>query len=115
MSVFDFFLSNDKKTQTKTLPREDKFNFSNSQNEGGVSSGAMNVIIPKSFDDVAKIIDVLVLGKPAIVKIKDLQAADAQRVIDFLSGAIYALHGGVYTLDKDNALYLFSINGVDVK
>ena len=111
MGVFNFFLDEDKKKQpSKKAVKEEGFNFNN-QNGNGASS--MDVFFPKSYDDVSAIINVLSLGKPAVVNIKGLSESVAQRVIDLLSGAIYALKGGLCQLDQ--GLYLFSTNGVTVK
>ena len=61
---------------------------------------------PRSFDDVAQIIDLLKSGKPAIVRLSAVGEKTAQRVIDLLSGAAYALNGNVCELEKD--VYLFT-------
>ncbi len=112
MGVFNFFLDEDKKKQPSKKPvKEEVFNFNNQNGSNGASS--MDVFFPKSYDDVSAIINVLSLGKPAVVNIKGLSEGVAQRVIDLLSGAIYALKGGLCQLDQ--GLYLFSTNGVSVK
>ena len=117
MSLFDFFVSSDKKpvkTKGRQQPQQQQqaFNYTNAQSDSAKSS-AMNVFFPKSFDDVSTIIEVLSMGKPAVVNIKDCREISTQRVIDILSGAIFALHGGVCTLD--DGVYLFSLNGVTVQ
>ena len=45
------------------------------------------------------------MGKPVIVNLKDLKDSTAQRVLDILCGAIYALKGGLCELaDLENSV-----------
>lgn len=117
MRPFDFFISSEKKKQTTKQPSAPRqpsgaVNFTGNQSTAP-SSSAMDVFFPKSYEEVSRIIDVLSLGKPALVNVKDLKDTTCQRVLDLLSGAIYALHGGFCELDK--GIYIFSTNGVAVK
>ena len=68
---------------------------------------------PKSYDEVASIIDLLASGEPAIVSLSSVGDATAQRVIDLLSGATYAIGGNLSKLDND--LYVFTPSGVKTK
>lgn len=72
----------------------------------------ITIFHPRSFDDVASIIDLLCEGKPAIVHLNEVSAATAQRVTDLLSGAVYAINGNMCELEKD--IYIFTPNGVKV-
>lgn len=65
---------------------------------------------PTSFEDVAEIIDNLLEGKPVIVNLTEVRENTAQRVVDLLSGAIYAINGNLCELQKD--VYIFTPNGV---
>ena len=60
--------------------------------------GTIKNFAPSSFDDVAKIIDHLLLGQPAIVHLTAVRETTAQRVIDILTGAIYAINGNLSEL-----------------
>ena len=64
---------------------------------------------PKSYDDVSTIIDYFITKKPAIVCLNELKDTTRQRVVDLLSGAIYALGGNVAPLE--NEAYLFTPKG----
>lgn len=68
---------------------------------------------PRSFADVEEIIDRLKDRLTVIVYVNELGAATAARVTDILSGAIYALGGGMAELQKD--IYIFNPDGVDAK
>ena len=61
---------------------------------------------PRSFDDVAKIIDVLLSGDPVIINVTALENRTAQRVLDLMSGALYAINGNMCELEKE--VYLFT-------
>ena len=56
---------------------------------------AMKMIVyhPVSYEDAQNIIDNLKARKPVIVNMEELDVAAAQRILDFISGAIYALSG----------------------
>ena len=76
-------------------------------------SAPMEVFKPMSFNDVEKIIDTLRMGKNAIVHLEYLKPATALRVLDMLSGAVYALKGGLYEIQKNT--YMFSPAGLTVR
>ena len=73
----------------------------------------MAVFSPSAFSDVESIIDAMKLGKNAVVHLTELKTETAIRVLDMLSGAIYALGGGVYEMSKN--VFMFSPSGVEVK
>ncbi|MBQ3220306.1 MAG: cell division protein SepF [Clostridia bacterium] len=106
MGIFDFFSK--KKTADKNVAQ----NKGQQNQNSGLYSQSSNIEIfkPRSFDDVAKIIDTLLSGRPAIVHLLEVRETTAQRVVDLLSGAVYAINGGVSELQKD--IYIFTPNGV---
>ena len=53
----------------------------------------LRMATPRSIDDVKGIINVLQGGDPVIVDCSRINERDSQRVIDFLSGAVFALGG----------------------
>lgn len=82
--------------------------------EGG-DSGANNVTImsPKDYVDVKHLIDNLRLKQAVIVDLIKIEAKDGQRVLDFLSGAIYALGGSQQRISQ--SIFLFTPGGVAIK
>ena len=65
------------------------------QNTSGANlpiSGGMKMIVyhPVSYEDTQSIIDNLKNRKPVIVNMEELELDTAQRILDFLSGAVYA-------------------------
>lgn len=76
-------------------------------------NGPLTVFHPKSFKDVENIISTLKKGQQAIVYLNELTTATGYRVLDMLSGAVFALDGGVYELE--NNVFIFTPNGINVK
>ena len=88
----------------------------NEQQMGASSMSAdavrMVVFQPQTYEDTQTIIDNLKSRKPVIVNLESLNADVAQRVLDFISGAIYALDGSVRKVSK--GIFLLAPNGVDI-
>ena len=105
MGIFDFFTKETNKPKSAKQPPIGK-----PINSRDTNGGAMQVFHPRSFDDLQKIIETLKNNQPAIVYLKNLRHEDAQRALDMLSGAIFALDGGVMPIEKD--IYIFTLDGV---
>ncbi len=67
---------------------------------------------PKSFDDVESAISMLRDQHTIIVYLDKLKAEDAQRVLDLLSGAVFALNGNVFEMQKD--IFMMTSSNVDI-
>ncbi|MFA5757804.1 MAG: cell division protein SepF [Clostridia bacterium] len=81
---------------------------------GGYAGAGRNVIVyaPHSQRDVQLLVDYLRKKEPAIVNLGGLNDADAQRIIDFISGSIYALKGSIHPIMGD--LYLIAPEGTNI-
>ncbi|MEX1377637.1 MAG: cell division protein SepF [Eubacteriales bacterium] len=77
-------------------------------------SGFVRMVVfqPQTYDDTQTIIDNLKTGKPVIVNLETLNPDIAQRVLDFIGGAIYALDGNVRKVSK--GIFLLAPEGVDI-
>lgn len=53
------------------------------------------VLQPTSYNDSQDIADHLKSKKPVVVNLERLEKADARKMVDFLSGAVYALDGSM--------------------
>lgn len=73
-----------------------------------------NVLVyePTNYNDVQTLIDYLKRKEPAIINLDGVEPATAQRVLDFTSGAIYALNGSVLRISGN--IFLLSPEGVGV-
>lgn len=108
MGIFDLFGNENKIKKEKV---ESRFSLVEKEKKEE-SKGPVSIFSPTSYDDVGKIIDALKSNKTAIVHLTELKAETAIRVIDMLSGAIYALGGGVYEMEKN--IFMFSPSGIEV-
>lgn len=60
----------------------------------------MIVYYPISYEDTQNIIDNLKSRKPVIVNMEELEVDSAQRILDFMAGAVYALNGTIYKIAR---------------
>ncbi len=110
MSVFDFF---NRSSRIKEEDTKDKtFGFTQTE-EAPARKNPTAVYSPQSYDDVQTIIDDLKKDKTVVVHLNKLKTETAIRVLDMLSGAIYALGGGVYEMEKN--IFMFSPTGLEVR
>lgn len=113
MGIFDIFGRKPKTESERTTVDNSTRDFAFPQNNSYEEKKApLSIVVPTSFDDVERIIDVLKSGKTAIVHLTNLKPETQIRVIDMLSGAIYALNGGVYEMEKN--VFMFSPSGVEI-
>ena len=63
---------------------------------------AMKMIVyhPVCYDDAQNIVDNLKNRRPVIVNMEELEGSCAQRVLDFLLGAVYALDGSISKISR---------------
>ena len=79
-----------------------------------MNSNKQEVVLfrPGSFNDTSKAADDLRNRKAVIVNMENVDKAMARRVVDFLSGCVYALEGDVKKIAK--SAYLFCPHNMDV-
>ena len=79
-----------------------------------MNSNKQEVVLfrPSSFNDTSKAADDLRSRKAVIVNLENVDKAMARRVVDFLSGAVYALDGTVKKIAQ--SAYLFCPHNMDV-
>lgn len=112
MGVFDLFGREPRmKTETRNANGA-SFSGGATAASNDASANPITVFVPKSFSEVETIIDSLKKGKPAVVHLDQIKTDTAVRILDMLSGAIYALGGGVYEMGKN--IFMFSPSGLEV-
>ena len=80
---------------------------------GSLSSAmGIKVMKPTSFDDSQDICDVLLAGKATIINLEGFNVDEAQRVMDFVSGAVYAANGKLHQIS--NYIFIISPENVDI-
>ena len=79
-----------------------------------MGAGKQEVVLfhAKTFDDAAKAVDELVKRKAVILNMENVDKALTRRVVDFLSGAVYAVDGRVKKVAQST--YLFCPHNMDV-
>ncbi|MDR1101708.1 MAG: cell division protein SepF [Clostridiales bacterium] len=61
------------------------------------TTARLNVVImnPENFEDAQDIADHIKTKKPCVVNLENIEKDVARRIVDFLSGAIYAVDGNI--------------------
>ncbi|MBQ8360163.1 MAG: cell division protein SepF [Oscillospiraceae bacterium] len=79
-----------------------------------MGSGKQEVVLfhAKTFDDAAKAADELRRKKAVILNMENVDKALTRRVVDFLSGSVYAIDGSVKKIAQST--YLFCPHNMDV-
>lgn len=78
----------------------------------GGDAMSMVVFQPQTYEDTQTIIDNLKLRKSVIVNLESMDVETGQRVLDFVSGAIYSLDGSIRKVSK--GIFLLAPSGIDI-
>lgn len=70
------------------------------------------VMQPENFEDARDICDHLKNKKPVVINLEDVQKECAQRIIDFLSGAVYGLDGEIQKVSS--SIFIIAPSNVDI-
>ena len=72
----------------------------------------VKIVQPTSFEDSQEICNTLLESKPVVVNLEGFDPDDAQRIIDFISGCIYAINGKYHQISK--YIFIFTPENVDI-
>lgn len=72
----------------------------------------VNIIKPTSFEDSQDICNMLLSARPVVVNLEGFDPDDAQRIMDFISGCIYAINGKFHQISK--YIFIFTPENVDI-
>ena len=64
------------------------------------------VYTPNSFENAKEIADHLKAKKPVVINLENVETPVARRIVDFLSGAVYALDGNIQKVS--NGIFLIA-------
>lgn len=78
----------------------------------GGDAMSMVVFQPQTYEDTQTIIDNLKLRKSVIVNLESMDIETGQRVLDFVSGAIYSIDGSIRKVSK--GIFLLAPSGIDI-
>lgn len=98
-------------TESKSNIFEDQRNQKSTEKVKNITSD-LNLFEPHSFAEASVISDYLKANKTVVVNMHRLQKEQAKRVIDFLSGVIYAIEGDIQTIG--NRIFLCTPKSVSV-
>lgn len=70
------------------------------------------VVEPRSFEEVQTIVDQMKMKRPVILNLESLDKDLAQKILNFLNGAIYALNGETQRVAA--GIFFYAPPGVDV-
>lgn len=76
------------------------------------SAGNTVIYTPSTYEDVQLLIDHLKRGEQVIVDFSSVNQTSVCRILDFMSGAIYALNGSIQKITTN--IFLFAPYGVRI-
>lgn len=97
---------------SRTKHREPKQAGDSAPTPQSMAGMKMIVYHPVAYDDAQSIADNLKNHKPVIVNMEELDGGCAQRVLDFLLGAVYALDGTISKISR--GIFLVAPRDCDV-
>lgn len=88
-----------------------------SMTENRIPDSQINIMEPRIFADAKSIANKLMGGSAVLIKMNNVQPVTTRRIVDFLSGTVFAIDGSIQQVDEH--VYLcapknFAIDG-DVK
>ena len=82
------------------------------QSPPGRSMGGTVIYSPATYEDVQVLSGPLKMREQVIVDFSDINQTSVYRILDFMSGAIYALNGSIQQITSN--IFLFAPSGVTI-
>lgn len=76
------------------------------------STGQVYVIKPQEFNEAQKVTDYLKEGRTIVINMEGIEVHAAQRIIDFIGGACYALDGSLQAISGN--IFIAAPRNIDV-
>lgn len=70
------------------------------------------IMKPSTFEDSQEICDMLLSGRAVVVNLEGFDPDVAQRIMDFISGAVYAVSGKLHQISR--YIFIFSPDNIDI-
>ena len=111
-------------TARKSAPVRDSYEDTSRARSGGFlnskpkvvslnrSMMEVKIIQPTTFEDSQEICNTLLEAKPVVVNLEGFDPDDAQRIMDFISGCIYAINGKYNQISK--YIFIFTPENIDI-
>jgi len=103
-SGYNNYSNNTARTQAKPVSNNNKlvdFNTGKQQYSGNRSNGDVYVIKPHEISESQTVVDFLNKGKTIVINMEGLELTSAQRIIDFIGGACYAINGSLQAISAN--------------
>lgn len=109
----DDFIEPVKKTKPKAnrAAGPSKLVSINSRNNNR-SNGTVRVIKPQEFNEAQMVTDYLKEGDSIVINMEGIEVHAAQRIIDFIGGACYALNGSLQAISAN--IFIAAPSNIDV-
>ncbi len=109
----NLFGSDDDITETSLEEEYYKKSREEYQEDNGPSGSKMMLLEPRAYSESQQIADYLKLRNAVVVNLKRVTPDQAKRIVDFLSGTLYAIDGDIQKLG--GGIFLCTPNNVNVE
>ncbi len=101
--------------EENTAPEEEFYSQSRPEyaEQNGVAGSKMLLLEPRAYSESQQIADYLKARNSVVVNLKRVTPDQAKRIVDFLSGTLYAIGGGLQKLG--GGVFLCTPNNVNVE
>ncbi len=95
------------------LADEEYYTVEKESKKGNTSSGKMILVEPRAYSESQTIADHLKARNSVVVNFKRVTTDQSKRIIDFLSGTLYAINGDLQKIGE--GIYLCTPKNIDVQ
>lgn len=108
-------ISNDNNDDEEEVKEEEYYKVSRDEymDENGVAGSKMMLLEPRAYSESQQIADYLKERNAVVVNLKRVTPDQAKRIVDFLSGTLYAIGGDLQKLG--GGIFLCTPNNVNVE
>lgn len=99
-------------SEKRQKPQQSKITPISKNKKQGQQGMEVCVIKPSTINDELEIAETLLNGRTVVINMEGLSVDLAQRIIDFTSGATYAMHGNLQKISS--YIFLATPNGTDI-
>lgn len=96
-----------------SINENEYYESKNSFNDCSNNGSKMILLEPRAYSESQQIVDYIKSRSAVVVNLKRVTPEQAKRIVDFLSGAVYALRGELQKLG--NGIFLCTPNNVNVE
>ena len=105
------FIGDDKEGEIEAVSSDEYYKDTFKQT--GTSGNKMILLEPRAFSEAQTIADYLKSRNTVVVNLKRVTPEVAKRIVDFLSGSVYAIGGDLQKLG--NGIFLCTPNNVNIE